>query len=267
MEQTTITAHRPPVKRTTIATLVVIGAIASAIGIAIGLAISWFPPVASTQAKKIGDLYNVMIILTVPIFVLVTTVVLFSVYQFRMRPGEERLDGPPIHGNTKLEVIWTAIPSMLIATMVVYAAILLHDLEAKQPGEINIGVIGQQFAWTYVYPWKDSSGRRMVDNHELVLEINKPVDLQLSSADVIHAFWVPAFSIQEDAVPGITTSYRITPNRLGTYPAVCTLLCGYGHALMRSSVRVVTPAAYRAWLVANNASSTALAAVSPSSTS
>ena len=70
----------------------------------------------------------------------------------------------------------------------------------------------------------------------------------MHSKDVIHAFWIPAFRLQEDVVPGITTHYRATPDRLGTYPVVCNLLCGLGHSLMRSTVHVVSPAQFQAWL-------------------
>src|SRR3954470_22574921 len=89
--------------------------VVSGIGIALGLFIDWFPASASTQAGKIDTLYDVLIIASVPFFVLVTTMILFCVAFFRMRPGQENEDGPPIHGNTRLEVIWTAIPAALIA--------------------------------------------------------------------------------------------------------------------------------------------------------
>ena len=98
-------------RKRTVQQMVVVGVIATAIGITIGLLIPWFPPADSTQADKIDTLWDVLIIASVPIFVLVTVVVCFSILEFRMRPGEENLDGPPIHGNTKLEVIWTAVPA------------------------------------------------------------------------------------------------------------------------------------------------------------
>jgi cytochrome c oxidase subunit II len=74
------------------------------------------------------------------------------------------------------------------------------------------------------------------------------VSFTLHSKDVIHAFWIPAFRVQEDVVPGITTHWRVTPTRLGSYPVVCNLLCGLGHSLMRSKVHVVTPAQFQTWL-------------------
>src|SRR3954465_12412434 len=111
--------------------MVVCGVIASAIGIALGLSIHWFPTRASTQAKKIDTLYDVLMIASIPVFVLVTTVVIGSVIFFRMRPGQEMDDGPPTHGNTRLEVVWTAVPAILIAGLCTYAYVVLVDIEKK----------------------------------------------------------------------------------------------------------------------------------------
>ena len=108
-------------ERTPVGWMVVHGLIASAIGIAAGLSIHWFPLQASTQAGPIDHLYDVLIVISVPIFVTVMIIVLFSVVNFRMRPGEEDLDGPPIHGNTRLEVIWTAIPAIILVALCSYA--------------------------------------------------------------------------------------------------------------------------------------------------
>lgn len=242
------TPHRPPVPRSTILRLLAVGIVASAAGIAIGLVIPWFPPVAAKQAHTIDVLYYVLICVTVPIFVLVTMTVLFSAWRFRARPGEDRLDGPPIHGNTQLEVIWTALPSALIAALVVYAAVVLHDIGTKKPGELRVGVIGQQFAWTFTYPTLNSSQGKPIAVPELYLPVNRPVVFEIHGVDVIHTFWVPAFRIQEDAVPGITTSFRATPDRLGTYPVVCNQLCGYGHSTMRATLHIVSAKAFQSWL-------------------
>src|SRR6476661_6079451 len=109
------------------AQMALVGAIASAVGIAGGLLIDWFPPAASTQSGPIDTLWDVLLIVSIPIFVIVACVVLFSVKWFRVRPGEENQDGDPIHGNTRLEVVWTAIPSIVIACLVVYAYLVLDD--------------------------------------------------------------------------------------------------------------------------------------------
>src|SRR5580698_8200662 len=128
--------------------------IAIAIGIVLSYAIHWFPVQASAQAKNTDTLYHVLVIVSVPIFVLVVTVILYSVWKFRMKPGQELKDGPPIHGNTRLEVLWTAVPAILLLGLVSYSFVILHDNEEKPSGvpEIQVGVTGQQFFWSYEYP-------------------------------------------------------------------------------------------------------------------
>jgi cytochrome c oxidase subunit II len=221
--------------------------LAIAIGIALSFAIHWFPAQASTQAHNTDRLYRVLVIASIPIFVLVVTVILYSVWQFRMKPGEELKDGPPIHGNTRLEVFWTAIPAVLLLGLVSYSFVVLRDNEKKPTPEIEIGVTAQQFAWSFQYPPSLTAGAP-VESRQLYLPEGESVNFGLHSRDVIHAFWIPAFRLQEDVVPGITTHYRATPDRLGTYPIVCNLLCGLGHSLMRATVHVVPPAQFRAWL-------------------
>jgi cytochrome c oxidase subunit II len=234
--------------RRSIAWTILAAVAATAIGIALSYAIHWFPVQASTQAHETDTLYHVLVIASVPIFVLVVTVILFSVWHFRMRPGQELEDGPPIHGNTRLEVIWTAIPAMLLLGLVSYSFVVLHNNE-KKPAvpEMVVEVTGQQFAWTYRYP-SSVTGAAPLKTTQLYVPENESVYFEIRSMDVIHAFWIPAFRLQIDAVPGITTSYRVTPDRLGAYPVVCNLLCGVGHSLMRSTIHVVKPAGFQAWL-------------------
>ena len=225
--------------------------------------INWIPLGASTQAKNTDQLYHVLVVASIPIFVIVLTVVLFSVWQFRMRPGEELQDGPPIHGNTRLEVFWTAIPAILLLGLVSYSFVVLHENEKRPAGvpEIQIGVTGQQFFWTYEYP-PSVTGGAPLKSYQLYLPKGDTVYFNMRSRDVIHAFWIPAFRLQEDVVPGIITHYRATPNRLGTYPVVCNLLCGSGHSLMRSAVHVVPPARFQAWLRSQERSGSTVATAS-----
>jgi cytochrome c oxidase subunit 2 len=231
-----------------IVTAILVGLGASAIGIAIGLSIHWFPPQASAQAHRVDTLYDVLIVASVPMFVLVTGVVLFSVLKFRMRPGEEDKDGPPIHGNTRLEVVWTALPAIMLVSLCSYAFVVLRDIEKKPAGaEMNVDVMSQQFEWSFSYPHSVTGGQPQ-GSTELYLPQGQPVVFHVRSKDVLHAFYVPAFRLQIDAVPGQTDDVRATPTRLGTYPLVCAELCGLGHSTMRSTVHVVTPAAFHAWL-------------------
>jgi cytochrome c oxidase subunit 2 len=224
--------------------MVGIGLLASVLGIAAGLLIDWFPIAASDEAKPIDTLWDVLIIFSVPVFVGVTVVVLFSVWKFGMRPGEENLDGPPIHGNTRLEVIWTAIPAVILVGLCTYAFVVLEDVEAVEGRPLEVRVVGEQFAWTFFY---ERDGEE-VAAREMVLPIDRQVRFTLQSKDVLHDFWVPAFRMKKDAVPGIDVTYTVTPNKTGDFPIVCAELCGLGHAVMRSTVKVRSEQEYTTWL-------------------
>src|SRR3954447_23568264 len=143
--------------------MLAIGAIASILGIAAGILIDWFPLQGSEQAPEIDTLWDVLIIFSVPVFVGVTVVVLFSVVKFRMRPGEELLDGPPIHGNTRLEVIWTALPAITLVGLCTYALagldppalVVRESVESTPANAMSVRVVGEQFAWTFYYKGAD----------------------------------------------------------------------------------------------------------------
>ncbi len=215
-----------------VARMLAIGVFASLVGIAICLLIDWFPADASGAAGQIDTLYDVLLICSVPVFVLVMTIAIYSVVRFRAKPGDMG-DGPPIHGNTRLEVIWVTIPFIMVTALAIYGWIVLDDIEAKQQNEMVVNVTGQQFAWTFEYPGQN------VNSNELVLPVDRPIDFRIKTNDVLHSFWVPAFRLKSDAVPGLTTKIRLTPNRLGRYEVVCAELCGLGHSTMRQFVRVL----------------------------
>ena len=237
-------------ERTPVVWMVIHGVIASALGIAAGVLIEWFPEQGSTQAQRVDTVWDVLIWASVPIFVTVMIIVLFSVRNFRMRPGEENLDGPPIHGNTKLEIYWTALPAIILVALCSYSYVELQAIEKSKPSEMRIKVTGQQFAWTFEYP---QAGGKPIASTQLYLPVDKPVRFIVRSPDVIHDFWVPAFRMKVDAVPGIDTSYRITPRREGSYPVVCAELCGLGHSLMRNRARVVSQSQFAAWIAEQKA--------------
>ena len=174
------------------------------LGIAAGLLIDWFPVAASSEAKPIDTLWDVLIISSVPVFVGVTVVVLFSVLKFRMRPGEENLDGPPIHGNTRLEVIWTAIPAILLVGLCTYAFIVLEDVEAAESNPLQ-GARRRRAVRLDVL-LRATTARRS-PRRQLHVPINRQVKFTLQSKDVLHDFWVPAFRMKKDAVPGIDVTY------------------------------------------------------------
>ena len=171
---------------------------------------------------------------------------LYSVWRFRMRPGEELKDGPPIHGNTRLEVIWTAVPAIILVALCSYAYVVLRDIEKAEANEMKVRVVGEQFTWTFFYPGE--GGGKEIASNQLYLPKGKAVRFDVQSKDVLHDFWVPAFRQKIDAVPGITTHIRVRPVKTGTFPVVCAELCGLGHSVMRQSAHVVSPSAFDKWL-------------------
>jgi cytochrome c oxidase subunit II len=225
--------------------MLVVGVIAVVILVPLALIVPWFPTEASKQAGSIHTLYDVLLIVSVPIFVIVTTTVGFSIWKFRMRPGQDGMDGPPIHGNTRLEVVWTVVPALMLLGLCSYAYTVLRDNEATKPNAITVNVTERQFAFEFSY---SEAGGKTVSSPILYLPVNRPVVFKLRSLDVVHSFFVPEFSVKLDAVPGITTTLRVTPTRVGSYPAECTELCGPGHSLMRAAVQVVSGPRFSSWL-------------------
>ena len=133
---------------------------ASLIGIAITLSIDWFPD----QRRDLGGarstpLYDVLLICSVPVFVLVMTIAIYSVVRFRAKPGDMG-DGAPIHGNTRLEIVWVTIPFIMVTALAIYGWIMLDDIEAKQTNEMVVNVTGQQFTWTFEYPSEKVNSHR-----------------------------------------------------------------------------------------------------------
>ncbi len=239
--------HERQKDRAAVLPMVLIVLISSAVGAILGLLIDWFPTPASTQADPIDTLWDVLLIVSVPIFVLVQAVVLYCVWKFRMRPGQELQDGPPIHGNTRLEVVWTVIPAVLILGLCTYAYFVLEDIEEAQANEWRINVTGQQFTWTFEYP-KEITGGEPIRSAQLYVPVDQPVHFHVRAQDVLHDFWVPAWRMKIDAVPGLTSRVRMTPNKLGRYSVVCAELCGIGHAYMRQTAHVLSREDFDAWV-------------------
>ena len=176
--------------------MLLIGVIASVIGVLICLQIDWFPTPGSTQADKIDTLYDVLLIVSVPVFVLVMTVAIYCVIAFRAKPGDKG-DGAHIHGNTRLEVVWVTIPFMIVTALAIYGWIVLDDIEAaSRPNELVVNVTGEQFTWRSTTP------QEKVKSNELVLPVDRPVHFEIHAKDVLHSFWVPSFRMKQDAVPG-----------------------------------------------------------------
>ena len=224
--------------------LVAVGLGAAAVAFAVAFFVPWLPRSASKQADRIHFVFWFVSIICIGIFALVAAVILYAVVRFRARAGDDS-DGAPIHGHTALEIAWTAVPAVLVAAISVVSAVALAQNDHLPKNHLRVEVTAQQFAWRFVYP-----KYKGLATSSLRLPIHEAIDLEMRSRDVIHSFWVPEFSQSQDVVPGITTRVVITPTRLGTYPLVCTELCGEGHALMRTQAIVMTRQGFLGWVKA-----------------
>ncbi|MFN8162819.1 MAG: cytochrome c oxidase subunit II [Solirubrobacterales bacterium] len=217
-------------------------AMAAAIS-AVMLSINWDGQEASTAAPKIDDLLNVMIVLSAFVFSLVVVMLFYALWKFKAKPGDES-DGEPIHGNTRLEVAWTLIPTVIVLFAGGYSWKVLHDIEQPAKNPLTVDVFSQQYAWSFGYPGKGMAWSQGV----LHVPVNRQVHFKMHAQDVIHSFWVPEWRIKKDNVPGITTTAIVTPDKVGTYQLICTELCGFGHASMRAKVVVEPPGRFQKWV-------------------
>lgn len=236
-------------RRGSVVQLVAIGVVCGAGAALVAILIPWLPDPASRQAGRIDFVFWFVTAISIAIFALVAAVIIYAVFKFRAGPDDDS-DGPPIHGNTRLEVVWTAVPAALVTAIAIVSAVVLaknehipHASAASDPlTPVHVDVIAQQFAWTFKYP--DFGD---LTSATLKLPVDATTKLRITSLDVTHSFWVPQFGQKLDAVPGSFTSLPVTPDKLGTYPVICTELCGLGHALMRSTATVMPAAKFLSW--------------------
>ena len=219
--------------------------IAAVITTAIAVLIQWLPSSASEEMDRITFTYWFATVISIAIFSLVIGVIVYCVIAFRAQPDDDT-DGPPIHGNTRLEVIWTIVPAILVIAIGIVSAVVLEKNADAGANPLKVKVFAQQFAWRFVYPGN-------VRSDELVMPLHRHVKFDMTSADVIHSFWIPQMGQKQDVVPGIQTEIVVTPTKTGTYTLICTELCGLGHATMRAPVRVLEEGAFSAWLAKQKA--------------
>ena len=223
-------------RRGSVLQLLGLAAVAAVITTLVAVLIPWLPEPASRESGRIHFVYWFTTVIAIGVFAVVAAVLAYSVWKFRARPDDDS-DGPPTHGHTTLEIVWTAIPAVLVTAISIVSAVVLAQNGHAGSDPLVVKVTAQQFAWSFTYPNGKTYGY-------LTLPKDRHVKLDITSNDVIHSFWVPQFSQKQDAVPGQHNSLVITPTRLGAYPVICTELCGLGHALMRSHADVVTPAKF-----------------------
>ena len=229
----------------------------------------WAPEAATVGAKKVDTLLNFIFYLTASVFVLTQTVYIYYLVKYRKRPGSKAYYS---HGNNKLEIIWTAIPTAIFLGLVIYSNRLWSELHSPPPADaVKVDVVSYQFGWDLRYAGADGQlgkvdvSKYSVDNKfglvaddpagdddfsstELVIPVDKPVHIYLHSRDVIHSFYVPAFRLYQAAVPGRTIAWVwFEPTRTGNFELACSQICGSGHYNMKAPIRVVSQEEFDKW--------------------
>ena len=202
------------------------------------------PPLdGSKEGEVIKWLYWFVFAICAVAFVVVETILILFVVRFRRRRNADPdAEGPQIHGNTRVEIIWTVIPAVILAVIAAVVLARSPSVEADTGGggdELVIQVEAHQFYWEYVYP----EGQISLDT--LVLPVDRPVRLEIVTYDVNHSWWVPELTGKKDAIFGQTNDLSFTPTREGTFEGQCAEFCGILHAVMPTTVEVVSEAEYQ----------------------
>ncbi|MEO8092949.1 MAG: cytochrome c oxidase subunit II [bacterium] len=213
------------------------------------LQFDWFGPAGSEEAEPIDRLFDVMVVLSSVVFSIVVVMFGYAVWRYRAKPGDES-DGEPIHGNTRLEIAWTVIPTVIVLFGAGYSWVILDEIEEPAPASerMQVNVTAQQFKWTFEYPDEG------VTSNELHVPVGTQLELHLTALDVLHSFWVPEWRIKRDVVPQgagsdeVDDVVSVTPDALGTYSVICTELCGTGHSTMRAFAYVQSDQDFDAWI-------------------
>jgi cytochrome c oxidase subunit 2 len=265
------------------------------IAIAIAIISLWYgqnhgllPVAASPEAEAVDGIFQLMMTVATGLFLLIEGVLIYSVIRFRQKPGDET-DGPPIEGNVPLEIVWTAIPTVIVLIISIYSFDVYNSMgglnpeasrdsgpqqvaedttsnqglegliasvsdylalglgespanQAKNLTPLSVDVNAIQYAFLFTY------GESGVVSGELHVPVGQPIQLNITSGDVIHAFWVPELRLKQDAVPGREAQISFTPQRTGEYPVICAELCGPYHGAMKTQLIVESQEDYQSWM-------------------
>ena len=199
------------------------------------------------ESRTIDKLSDPVFAIAGVVFLLVQLGVLALAWKYRQRKDDDGSLPPQVHGNTKLELGWTLIPALLLAGVGGASVLTLLDLDDRPADAQKVTVIGQQWWWEYRYDLDDDGEDDIVTAQDLVIPAGEPVEVSITSRDVIHSFWIPALNGKRDAVPGREHALLIQADEPGVYKGQCTEFCGLSHAYMQMRVVALSPADYADW--------------------
>ena len=212
----------------------------------------FFPQQASAQAGQVDGIYFFMVAVTAFFSILIATLVVVFAIRYRRRHREEV--GHAIHGSLALELLWTVIPFMIVMVMFVWGAKVFFDIYRPPAGAMEVFVVGKQWMWKVQH----MDGQREIN--ELHVPVGRPVRLIMGSEDVLHSYYIPAFRVKADVIPGRYNELSFTATRPGTYHLFCAEYCGTKHSGMIGSVVAMEPQAFQAWLAGGGAAESPVAA-------
>ncbi len=223
----------------------------------------FYPVVAAKEADDFDGIFQFLLLFGMPVFAFVVAAVSYSFFSFRAKGAPAESDaGPTMRGTGKAPRIWLAITGSLAIFIMIHPGLTgLAKLQSSSGGygwgdensSLVINVTGYRYAWQMEYVGTGVTVDNIVGG-ELVLPVDREVTFKVNSADVIHSFWIPAFRLKIDAIPGRTTFFSAVPTQTGNYEeddafrVQCAELCGADHSLMRFPVRIVEVDEFEAWL-------------------
>jgi cytochrome c oxidase subunit 2 len=195
---------------------------------------------SSTYAAESASLFWLVFWVATGVFVLVEAMLIVTVFRFRNRPASEAVQ---THGNTKLEIMWTAIPAVILVVLLGSTLRSMAVIRAPVTEEsVKVVVVGHQWWWEFQYPELG-----FITANQMIVPVGQPVEIELRSVDVQHGFWAPQLFGKMDAVPGHTNRMHFTVTEAGEYGAQCTQMCGEQHAQMRFQIIGVSSADFQTW--------------------
>ncbi len=208
-----------------------------------------WPAATTTQASLMNANWLLFVLVGGGVAILVWGLIIFAMLRWRRRPADAARLPPQFRTNNVLEIGWTLAPLILVGVLFwpTYHAEAGVEALAAHP-DVTVHVDAYRWGWTFSYDGGPRVGGSFANPPQLVLPSGETTRLVLTSSDVNHSFWIPAFLFKRDAIPGLINRFDVRPVKDGTYAGHCAEFCGYGHALMGFSVKVVDPAQYARWL-------------------
>jgi cytochrome c oxidase subunit II len=238
----------PPVRRKTLVLVLALGAALAFVAVAYAGNGGFAPETPhSPNADRINSTYKWISIFAAAILLLVEGALIVFIVKYRRRGRARAAEGPQIHGATRLELMWTAVPILILAAILAFLFYELPGIEdvpaaTAQGGPLEIRVDAHQFYWQFTYP----SGAVSID--EMHVPVNRVVRVDIYSQDVAHSWWIPELGGKFDAIPGQHTHTWFQADRVGTYRGRCGEFCGIFHAAMKARVIAQPPSDYQSWL-------------------